>query len=140
VALALEYEEVLKRGDLISAMTDENVDRFLDYIFQSSNLVPSVYPMRPTLSDPDDELVLDVAIQCGAVIVTCNTTLKGKQWGGQKPPRKFLLLLLFLGLGKVGCDRGPVLLRGFWIAQILTGLRCGLFRCGHGENFSLHLL
>jgi predicted nucleic acid-binding protein len=72
VALALEYEEVLKRGDLIPGLTDEEVDRFLDYIFQSSNLVPSVYPMRPTLSDPDDELVLDLAIRCGGVIVTYN--------------------------------------------------------------------
>jgi predicted nucleic acid-binding protein len=61
VALALEYEEILKRGDLISALTDEDVDKFLDYIFLFSNLVPSVYSMRPTLSDPDDELVLDLA-------------------------------------------------------------------------------
>ncbi len=72
VALALEYEEVLKRGDLISALTGDDVDRFLDYIFQFSNLVPSVYPMRPTLSDPDDELVLDLAIQCGGKIITYN--------------------------------------------------------------------
>lgn len=72
VALALEYEEVLKRRDLISAMTDDDVDKFLDYIFQLSNLVPSVYPMRPTLSDPDDELVLDLAVQCGGMIVTYN--------------------------------------------------------------------
>ena len=28
--------------------------------------------MRPALSDPDDELVLDLAIQCGGVIVTYN--------------------------------------------------------------------
>jgi putative PIN family toxin of toxin-antitoxin system len=72
VALALEYEEVLKRPNLISALTEGDVDRFLDYIFQSSNLVPSVYPMRPTLADPDDELVLDLAIQCGGTIVTYN--------------------------------------------------------------------
>jgi putative PIN family toxin of toxin-antitoxin system len=72
VALALEYEEVLKRGGLISELTEDDVDRFLDYIFQLSNLVPSVYPMRPTLSDPDDELVLDLAIQCGGTIVTYN--------------------------------------------------------------------
>ena len=32
----------------------------------------SVYPMRPTLSDPDDELVLDLAAQCGGVILTYN--------------------------------------------------------------------
>ena len=72
VALALEYEEVLKRDDPTFALTEGDVDRFLDYIFKSSNLVPSVYPMRPSLPDPDDELVLDLAIQCGATIVTYN--------------------------------------------------------------------
>lgn len=72
VALALEYEEVLKRSDVISALTEGEVDRFLDYIFQSANLVPSVHPRRPNLSDPDDELVLDLAIQCGGTILTYN--------------------------------------------------------------------
>jgi putative PIN family toxin of toxin-antitoxin system len=72
VALALEYEEVLKRAGLVPGLNESDVDRFLDYIFQSSNLVPSVPPMRPTLSDPDDELVLDLAIQCGGTILTYN--------------------------------------------------------------------
>lgn len=72
VALALEYEEVLKRAGLISAFAEGDADRFLDYIFQNSNLIPSVYPLRPTLSDPNDELVLDLAIQCGGMIVTYN--------------------------------------------------------------------
>ncbi len=73
VALALEYEEILKRRDLISALTEDDVDRLPDYIFQCSNLVPSVYSMRPTLPDPDDELVLDPAIQCGGA---CYVQLK----------------------------------------------------------------
>lgn len=72
VALALEYEEVLKRTGLISALTEGEVDKFLNYILQFSNLVPSVYPTRPSLSDPDDELVLDLAIQCGGTILTYN--------------------------------------------------------------------
>ena len=72
VALALEYEEVLKRADLIPGLTEGEVDGFLDYLFQSSNLVPSVYAMRPSLSDPDDELILDLATQCGATILTYN--------------------------------------------------------------------
>jgi putative PIN family toxin of toxin-antitoxin system len=72
VALALEYEEVLKRADLIPGLTEGDVDGFLDYLFQSSNLVPSVYAMRPSLSDPDDELILDLATQCDATILTYN--------------------------------------------------------------------
>ena len=70
VALALEYEEVLKRADLLSALTEGDVDRLLDYIFQCSNLALSVYSMRPNLPDPDDALVLDFAIQCGGIIAT----------------------------------------------------------------------
>ncbi len=33
VALAIEYEEVLKRSAVISLLTEGEVDRFLDYIF-----------------------------------------------------------------------------------------------------------
>ena len=48
----------------------------MDDIFQFSNLVPSVYPMRPALSDPDDELMLDLAIQCeGMIVRTIKETL-----------------------------------------------------------------
>jgi len=59
----LEYEEVLKRGDLLPGLTEEDVDRFLDYLFQSSHMGPSVHSRRPRLSDPDDELVMDLAAQ-----------------------------------------------------------------------------
>jgi putative PIN family toxin of toxin-antitoxin system len=72
VALALEYEEVLKRAGLIPRLTVADIDTFLDYIFHSSNLVPSVKAMRPSLPDPDDELVLDLAAQRGATILTYN--------------------------------------------------------------------
>ncbi len=70
VALALEYEEILKRVDLIPELTGVGIDEFLDYIFQASNLVPSVRAMRPGLADPDDELVLDLASQQHAAILT----------------------------------------------------------------------
>jgi putative PIN family toxin of toxin-antitoxin system len=72
VALALEYEEVLKRAGLISALNGGDIDTFLDYIFHSSNLVPSVRAMRPSLPDADDELVLDLAAQTGSMILTYN--------------------------------------------------------------------
>ena len=55
VALALEYEEVLKRPDIVPGLTGADIDGFLDFIFQSSILVPSVLLNRPVLSDPDDE-------------------------------------------------------------------------------------
>jgi putative PIN family toxin of toxin-antitoxin system len=72
VALALEYEEVLKRENLIVDLKPSQIDRFLDYIFSVSNLTPFVAPCRPALCDPDEERNLEVAVQCGAIIVTHN--------------------------------------------------------------------
>ena len=50
VALALEYEEVLKRAGLIPLLSGAAADAFPEYIFQASNLVPSVHSIRPSLS------------------------------------------------------------------------------------------
>lgn len=72
VALGLEYEEVLKREGLLPVLTVADIDQFLDYLFQSSFLVPSVHLHRPRLTDPDDELVMDFATQRGATILTYN--------------------------------------------------------------------
>ena len=73
VALALEYEDVLKREDLVPGYTKSEIDALLAYFFEVSNLAPIVLRKRPILRDPDDERILEVAVQCGAVIVTHNT-------------------------------------------------------------------
>jgi len=73
VALALEYEDVLKRPGLVPATSERDTDIFLDYILASSTLRQFVPNLRPSLRDPDDERILEVAVQCGAVIVTHNT-------------------------------------------------------------------
>jgi len=72
VALALEYEDVLKRRNMLPGLTSTDVDTFLDYVFQVSNLVPVVPRRRPSLRDPDDERILEVAAECQAIIVTHN--------------------------------------------------------------------
>jgi len=72
VALALEYEDVLKRSGLLEGVSEAEIDDFLDYIFSTSNLVPVVLRQRPSLRDPDDERILEVAVQCGAMIITHN--------------------------------------------------------------------
>jgi len=72
VALALEYEEVLKRVEVLPGFSEADVDEFLYYLFSVSNLVPLVLRRRPTLPDPDDESILEVAAQCRAMIVTYN--------------------------------------------------------------------
>jgi putative PIN family toxin of toxin-antitoxin system len=72
VALALEYEDVLKRKDMIRGISEKAIDDFLDYLFSISSLVPFVLRQRPHLRDPDDERILEVAVQCNAMIVTHN--------------------------------------------------------------------
>lgn len=72
VALALEYEDVLKRPGLITGITTEEIDNFLDFLFREGNLEQSVPRLRPSLRDPDDERILELAVQCGATIVTHN--------------------------------------------------------------------
>ena len=72
VALALEYEDVLKRPGIVPAFTFEEIDDFLDYIFSRSSLIPAVWRMRPALRDSNDDRILEVAVRCEAVIVTYN--------------------------------------------------------------------
>jgi predicted nucleic acid-binding protein len=73
VALALEYEDVLKRPNMVPGLRKSDIDAFLDYVFQVSALVPVVPRRRPTLRDPDDERILEVAVECRALIITHNT-------------------------------------------------------------------
>lgn len=64
-ALFLEYEEVLKRPDLFPGDMG-HVDRLLDGLARVSRLVTNLPSGRPRLSDPDDEMVLDAALDSGA--------------------------------------------------------------------------
>lgn len=94
VALALEYEDVLKRkGMLPASITEADVDEFLNFLFKSSNLLAFVLRRRPTLPDPDDERILEVAAECGATIITHNIKdfVGAERFGVQvQTPREFL--------------------------------------------------
>lgn len=71
VPLLFEYEAVLKRSSLSSSTTD--IDDFLDYICAASKQIKIHYLWRPQLKDPNDELVLELAVAAKAdFIVTYN--------------------------------------------------------------------
>ena len=73
VALALEYEDVLKRPELNNNLTPQETDDVIDFLCQNANLREIFYLWRPTLSDPKDDFVLELAVESGCdYIVTFN--------------------------------------------------------------------
>ena len=95
VALALEYEDVLKRPSLTS-YSQSDIDSFLAFLFGYADLVPVVTRRRPILPDPGDEHILELAIESKAFIVTHNARhfLPASQFGiNIKTPGEFLEIL-----------------------------------------------
>lgn len=76
VALALEYEDVLKRPAMVdrSWASLEQIDDVLDAVLATARLVqPIRFRRRPSLPDPGDDLVLECALEAQAsAIVTMN--------------------------------------------------------------------
>jgi putative PIN family toxin of toxin-antitoxin system len=73
VAVLLEYEDVLLRPEMVPDFTTEQINLFLN-AFCSTSLHQEIYfSWRPTLSDPSDEILLELAVAAGAThIVTHN--------------------------------------------------------------------
>ncbi|OYX26456.1 MAG: putative toxin-antitoxin system toxin component, PIN family [Rhodobacterales bacterium 32-66-7] len=74
VPLFYEYEEVLNRADFLldTGVTRKEMAGFLDDIAASVTPVGIDFQWRPQLGDPDDEMVLEAAINCSGIIVTHN--------------------------------------------------------------------
>lgn len=68
--LILEYEAVLKRGGL--SLSDGQIDDVIDFICAQAIHHKIFYLWRPTLKDPDDDFILELAVKAGADIVTWN--------------------------------------------------------------------
>jgi len=61
-ALMLEYEAVLKREQHRQGRSLRVVDSFLDDLAARANHHAIFYLIRPFLNDPDDELILELAL------------------------------------------------------------------------------
>lgn len=73
--LALEYEAVVKRPEQLQAMgmTIDQADKRIRSLVALCEPVFKAYSWRPQLHDPDDELVLEAAVNGGAdMLVTFN--------------------------------------------------------------------
>lgn len=76
VSLMIEYEAVLKRPENLipTGLNEDDVDRFINVLASKMNPVKTFYLWRPMLKDPDDEFVLEVAVNGQAdAIVTFNS-------------------------------------------------------------------
>jgi putative PIN family toxin of toxin-antitoxin system len=73
VPLILEYESVAKRQARELGLTFEDIDDVLDYVCSIAEPREIFYLWRPFLSDPRDDLVLELAVEANAnFIVTHN--------------------------------------------------------------------
>ena len=73
VPLVLEYEASAKRLCRKGGLTSRTVDTIIDYLCRASTHYRIHYLWRPTLRDPNDDMVLEVAVAAQAdYIVTYN--------------------------------------------------------------------
>ena len=94
--LVAEYESVLKRGRL--ALSESQIDDVIDFICARATHHQIFYLWRPFLRDPNDDMVLEVAVEAQCpFIITFNTRdfVGVEQFGIQTlTPGQFLARLL----------------------------------------------
>jgi putative PIN family toxin of toxin-antitoxin system len=73
VPLVLEYEEVLLRHKAATRLSAADIHGVLDYFCSVAHLQEIFFLWRPLLSDPKDDLLLELAVAAGCdAIVTYN--------------------------------------------------------------------
>ena len=66
VALVLEYESVLLRPGLVPSFATDEIHRILDAICLMAKHHKVFFAWRPFLKDPNDDLVLELAVAASA--------------------------------------------------------------------------
>ena len=72
VPLVLEYEATCKRLAHELGLTHQDIDDVVDYLCAIAEHREIYYLWRPQLPDPRDDMVLELAVECEAQIVTHN--------------------------------------------------------------------
>ena len=92
--LLFEYEDILKRNQVILGLSNEEIEKILDYFCTRSEHQKIYFLWRPRLPDPKDDHLLELAIASDTnLIVTHNTKdFKGVEEFGIRPitPKKLL--------------------------------------------------
>ena len=84
VPLALEYEAVCTKAEhrVAAALSERQVDIFINAVIAMAEPVQAHFLWRPQLSDPNDEMVLEAAVNGRAdVLVTFNLRHFGRAPG-----------------------------------------------------------
>jgi putative PIN family toxin of toxin-antitoxin system len=70
VPLVLEYEDALLRHSDVTRLARADINRVLDYFCSVAHLQRIFYLWRPTLPDPKDDLLLELAIaaRCRSIV------------------------------------------------------------------------
>jgi putative PIN family toxin of toxin-antitoxin system len=74
-AVALEYEDLLKRPGILGArawVLENEIDVVLDALFEKAVLVSPYFRFRPFLDDPKDDLYIECAFAAGADTIITN--------------------------------------------------------------------
>lgn len=74
-AVALEYEDVLKRPGILgphSLISSSDVDTVINALLKQARLVSPHFRYRPLLDDPKDDLYIDCALSAGAQRIVTN--------------------------------------------------------------------
>ena len=73
VSLVFQYEEILRRQRRSLHVTQDDIADFLDYLCSVANLHEIYFLWRPYLPDPQDDMILELAVNAGCkYIVTYN--------------------------------------------------------------------
>lgn len=84
VPLFLEYRAVLLRPENLLQRPPKQAEDFLDFLLSASHLQEVFFLWRPALPDPDDDLILELAVAAGCrYIITHNLRdFRGtERWG-----------------------------------------------------------
>lgn len=98
VALILEYEDVLQRYRTEIGLSQDEVADFIDSLCSMAHHHKIYFLWRPTLSDVNDELVLELAVtaRCEYIVTHNIRDFKGVDKFGIRAitPREFLQIIL----------------------------------------------
>ena len=73
VSLVFQYEEILRRQRRSLHVNQEDIADFIDYLCSVANLHEIYFLWRPYLSDPQDDMILELAVNASCkYIVTYN--------------------------------------------------------------------